>query len=157
MGIETIIFAGLTAFQTLSTLSQGRKEAKQQIRQGELAASEKAKETRLRVGRAKASFLSSGLEMEGTPEIALSSMFTSGIADVNQILSNANTAAKNTVSQARTQAISNLAGSFAGSSMFSSVRSAGMFNPITENLPMGSFGGGYGYYGSSGTRIDWMK
>lgn len=56
--------------------------------EGGLAARNKAQETVLRAARARVSFLSSGLTMDGTPRTAIEQMLDTGNEDVNQIMRN---------------------------------------------------------------------
>ncbi len=147
MGIETIALAALTTASVYSSVSAGQKQAKQIVAQGELAAREKAKEVRLRTSRAKVSFLSSGLSLEGTPLNALESMFNTGIEDINQIRSNANAGAKNAIASARSQALRSITSAFAMSSFDLGFSNSGM---TSMKVPTGSgYGGAFGLPGSA--------
>jgi len=131
MGLETIAILGLSLFQADAAISQSKDEARATVQQGELAAKEKSKETRLKAARIQSSFLTSGLTLEGTAMNAIQQTFATGKADVNQIISNTNTRSKNIISSGRTQALGKLAGSVSGGfgvgDIFDSSFSAGGF------------------------------
>lgn len=155
MGIETIIFASLTALSAASKMNDAKDQAKNITRnataqaqaladQGSLAAKEKAKEIRYKAALQKSSFLTSGLTMEGTPTTVLDETFTTGLEDINNItkgynnnitntVRNANAQAKSTISSARSQVISDIAGSFAGANLSGSAQS--MFNTSLSYAP----------------------
>jgi hypothetical protein len=67
--------------------------------EGKLAAKNKAQEVAQRTAAARTSFLSSGITMEGTPETAISGMFTTGLEDIRQIGTNYENRARNAISQ----------------------------------------------------------
>lgn len=151
MGLETALMIGFSALQAVSTIGAAKDQAKDTIAEGKMVAENKARETRLKADRARSSFLSSGITLEGTPMSALDDIYDTGLADIGQIGKNYSTQANNQLKAGRSEALGQFASGFSGMSLESSA-----FNPITSNLPMGKFGGGYGYYGSSSTRIDWQ-
>jgi vacuolar-type H+-ATPase subunit H len=138
MGLETIVFAGLTAFKAISGISAANKQAKQVTRQGEIDAKatidagnlqsrEKALQIKRNAARQTSSFLQSGIELGDTAGLAINDIFATGIDDVNQIgvnantrannyISNANAQSKQLISDARTAAIGDIASGSAGSS-----------------------------------------
>jgi len=119
----------------LSARSQAKTakaEARQVVAQGALDAANQAKATRIKAARIKSSFLQSGLELEGTPIAAINDTFTTGLADTNQIVSNANMRSRNIMQTAKSAAIG---------SLVSSIGMAAMG---------GGFGGSAGGTGSSG-------
>ena len=128
--------------------------------QANVDAENNAKATRIKAARLKSSFLQSGLELEGTPSAGISDVFNVGIADTNQIISNANTRSKNIMQTAKNGAISSLISSAAmagmggintggaGGSAFSSIfgkstgQSVGSFfssSPTGPYQPLGGF------------------
>jgi len=109
MGIETVIIAGLTAASAYSSLDKSRKDAKSIVREGELVAANKAKETNYKAAKLTSSFLNSGLTLEGTPMNVLDSVFNTGMDDIGQIRNNYNTKSKNTIAAGRTEAIKSIA------------------------------------------------
>lgn len=117
MGIETVLILGLAAMQADSAIRQSESQANAAIDQGNIDSREKAKEVKFRAARQQASFLNSGLTLEGTPMSVIQGTFSTGIEDVSQIGTNANRTAKNIISSGRTQALGSLAqgaiGSFA--------------------------------------------
>ena len=166
MGIETIAIIGLSLFQAKASMDAAEDQAQAGIDQANIQSENKAKEVRIKAARQRSSFLNSGLTLEGTPLSAINSTFNSGIADINQITSNANKSSKNLISNARTEAITSLATTaigtgFGSGNPFASGNSGsanGGFNAITSNpsFGMGEYGKGFSNY-SDGTRIDWMN
>lgn len=116
MGIETaiIVSAVSTAIGAVSTMSSAKKQAKAVVQQANIAADNTAKKTALRAASAKTSFLNSGLTLEGTPMTSINEMYTTGLADIAQIRSNADTQSKNIMSQARMSVFKDIASSAAG-------------------------------------------
>ncbi len=136
MGIETVLFAGLIAGTALTQISNSTKQAKVAQNnaiskadslktEGDLAVQEKSKQVRLTAARQTASFLSSGLTLEGTPTDVINETYDVGIADVQNIGKNYQTARMNTlygggaqadafISAGRAQAIGTIAQGAAG-------------------------------------------
>ena len=137
MGIETaIIMAAVsTAIGAVSTMSSAKKQAKSVVQQANIAADNTAKKTALRAASAKTSFLNSGLTLEGTPMTSINEMYTTGLADIAQIRSNADTQSKNIMSQARMSVFKDIASSAAGQAAGSYMTGA--------NSPINSVTGGY--------------
>lgn len=129
-------------------MSTANAQAESVVSQGNIAASEKAKETRMRAARAKASFLSSGLTLEGTPSAAIGGIFDTGLKDVQNIRSNANAQSKNIMSQARTQVIGDIMGTamMASGSFGSMATSAGSYLPDQALYGLNSAGFGTDAY-----------
>lgn len=118
---------GLGAIKAANEMTAAKKTAKMTVAQGKLAAENKAKTVLATAARQKVSFLSSGLALEGTPMAVLSSTYETGKADINQIIQNANTSAKNTMSQARSSAL----GTILGGAM-TGISAAGGMNSLTS-------------------------
>lgn len=133
MGIETILFAALTGLSAISKMNAAQDQADATVKAGNIAAENEAQKTRLRAASATTSFLQSGLTLEGTPTLAINDIFNTGIKDVNQIRSNANNTAKNQIAAGRSEAISTIAGSFAGADLGGSMGS--MFTTAGSYLP----------------------
>lgn len=114
MGIETALFAAASIAGARATTSAAKSEAKAVVKQGTIAAKNKATETIVGAAKLRSSFLNSGLTLEGTPTAVITGAYTTGLEDINQIADNANTKSKNIVSAARTKAITSLISSAAG-------------------------------------------
>lgn len=146
MGIETILFAAFTGLQAISKMNAANAQAKSIVQQGEINAENSAKQTRLKAASANASFLNSGVTLDGTPNLAINDIFDVGLKDVNQIRSNANSSAKNTIAKGRSDAISgimtNFAGASAAGSMGSMFTTAGSYLPDSFAYGLNSAGGG---------------
>lgn len=177
MGLETIVFASLTALSAASKMSAARDQAKQITRngqaqadalkvEGELAAKEKAKQIRHAAARQTSSFLSSGITLEGTPMDVLDETYTTGREDIenigrnyqtsaNNVVSNANAQAKNTISSARTEVIGDIAGSFGNSTFGQSLFDSNGFTvPFTGSSSYVN-AAGIPIPGNKPTRINW--
>lgn len=112
MGIETVLIASAIAsgVGAAQGLKASQNEAKAIVRQGELNAANAAKRTKVRASAQRQSFLSSGLELQGSPLSAIQETIDFGQRDVRQIESNARIQAKNTLAKGRAQFISQVAG-----------------------------------------------
>lgn len=131
MGIETAVILGLTAVKAASDISAAKKDAKAIAKQGEQATMDKARETQLRVSKAKVSFLTSGFTLEGTPELSLTNMVNAGFEDINNIAVNADSKSKSIMGAARTKAIMSMAQTgIAGAT--------GQFDGISEKFSFGT-------------------
>jgi len=157
MGVDPISIAliGLSVLSAGSKMAAAKDQAKELRRnteaqaeakrkEGELAASEKSKQIRQKAASQTSSFLTSGITLEGTPMDVLGETFTTGLADIDNIRSGYNTSIDNTVrsgnsqikgllSSARAEAISDIAGSFAGQSLAKSA--GGMFDTALSYAP----------------------
>lgn len=135
MGLETValILSGISA---VSSIVNANAEADAAIKEGNIVAANKAKETQLKAARLQSSFLSSGLTLEGTPSAAVGGVFRTGLEDIAQIRSNYNTKAKNIRSAGRTAALGTLATAFVGMDSAALGKEWGMgtsaFAPIGE-------------------------
>lgn len=105
---QALLFVALAGLQARQTIQQGKQEAKAVTQKAELDARNKALEIRRRTAALQSSFLSSGFEMEGTPISSITGVFDAGIADINQIGTNANIQSKNIMQNARSNALNNL-------------------------------------------------
>jgi hypothetical protein len=114
------------------SIAANNKNAKAQAnavaQEGALRAQERAKQTKMLAAKQKTSFLNSGISLtgEGTPQAMLDDTYNTGLADIGQIKSNANTQSKNIMAQARSQMFSTL-GSM-GMSVAGGMQSSGMFS-----------------------------
>ena len=144
MGVEVmaLLTIGSSLLQARATNQAAEADAEAVVRQGELQGREKAKEVRLRAARQQSSFLTSGLTLEGTPMAAIQSTFATGLEDINQISENTNIRSKNIISTGRTEALSGLAGSVAGSfgsgDIFSGSNTFGSQGSVSRTLEFGS-------------------
>lgn len=99
---------GFGAMKSATELKNARSEAKATIKAGELSAKNKAIQTSALAAQQKSSFLTSGLELEGTPISVISSTYRTGKEDVQQILENANIKSSNIMGKARSGVLTNL-------------------------------------------------
>lgn len=113
----TAAYLAFSAFSAASQVSTAKKAAKATIAEGDIVASNKAKEVARKAAGQRVSFLNSGITLEGTPMNVIESTFNTGLEDINQIRSNYDTKAKNQISAGRTAAINSLASGFAGASI----------------------------------------
>jgi biotin carboxylase len=138
----TLIVLGLTAVQGIAGVMSANKQAKAMAQEASLNASNKAKETRIKAARAQASFLSSGLSLQGTPETSIENIFLTGKQDIYRIRSNAKSEISSTIGAARNEALFSMAmagaGAAQGSGMFSN---GGFVVPGTGKAASTSAGG----------------
>jgi hypothetical protein len=121
MGIEVAIISAAVVSAAASVTGgvmayqQGKDQAKAAARQGDILAKESEKKTLKLASAQKASFLSSGLTLEGTPQDVIGETFTLGKEDIGQIKDYYGQQGKNAYSAGRTQLITGIAS--AGSSL----------------------------------------
>lgn len=137
--MATAFFVALTAVSAIGKMNVANSQANAQIDQANNQERQSMLQTEGKAGAAKASFLSSGLTMAGTPELAVKNIFATGAQDVTNIGNNANTAAKNTITSARAAAIGQIAGSAAMASAGGSMGS--MFDTAGSYLPESAISG----------------
>lgn len=142
MGLETIAQAGLSMVQSSQTKSNAKAQANATVQQGALDAQNIARKTQLDAGAQTERFLNSGFELRGTPAADAAGTYATGLADVNQTISNANTRSKNIYAQARAGLLQSVMKQTSGlglggidiSKTFASAFDPGTtFNPITWN------------------------
>lgn len=134
-----VAFMALTALSAANTMNTARSQSKAiaangsaealaEKTQGDLQATNQAKQTTYAASTQRTSFLSSGLTLDGTAGKVIAQTFNTGLADtqniskntqntINNTVSQANSQSKNTIGAARSAAIKQIAGSFAGASM----------------------------------------
>jgi len=121
MGLETILMGslvgaglGLSAASMASSNVSAKKQAEALKKEGEIKASERAKEINALAATQKVSFLNSGISLTGeentTPMAVLSSTYKTGKEDISQIKENYDLQIDNVYSQARTQLLKSLGG-----------------------------------------------
>ena len=111
MGVEVIVAAvtgGLALGQAVAGMSAAQKQAKATAAEGTLVAKNKALEVQRKAAAAQSSFLTSGLTLEGTPELSINSIFKTGIEDIGAIKTNYDAKAKSIITNARTKALTDL-------------------------------------------------
>jgi len=118
MGVEMAILMGISGAMKIA---QAKKQGKAIAETGRIQAEQKKVQTLAKAGRQKASFLASGVTLEGTPLAALDSTYTTGQQDINQITSNANRRSRNVMNQAMSDIVGQAAmmaamGGFGGGS-----------------------------------------
>lgn len=154
--IALILSIGSTLLVADQAARSAQSQAKAAVAEGDIAAENKAKQTRLRVARQQLSFINSGLTLEGTPMSVLEGTFATGLEDIQQIQSNAQTTAKNALRAGRTQVLGGLAqgaaGAFGGGG---SIFSGGGFTVPFTGTSKAQFGiGGVPIPGTKPTRIN---
>lgn len=142
VGAETLLLVGsglLTGASVIGGMRTAKKQAEAVVRQGEEQARQRARKTKILAGEQRASFLGSGLTLEGTPMSFIDETFATGLKDTRQILDNARLKSKNIMKQARNDAMGQLAGfaltaatsgGFGAPATASSVGSAATSSPI---------------------------
>lgn len=131
MGAEILTFValGATIAGGVQQMEAAEDAAAAEVRRGDIEADNTAKRVRRQAGQAKTSFLSSGLELSGTPMAAIESIFDTGLEDINLIQSNSQSRAKNIISDARSGFITSL-----GTSVLSAGMGGGFSAPGITNF-----------------------
>ncbi len=145
MGIETAVIAGLGLASAIGQYNQSKSEMKQNTKAGEIAAWRRADEIKRLASKQRVSYLSAGLELEGTPQAVVNDTYNTGIADVLAIRSAYNQKSKNILKSAQAQLLGNLA--MTGVTAGFSAGGGGLFgNGVTEaggGISTGSINGVY--------------
>ena len=136
MGIAAAALVGASVYSAYSGMQNAKKQSKALAEQGALEAENKATQVKAMAASQKTSYLSSGLELEGTPMAVLGSTYATGQKDIAQIISNYNTQSKNIMSEARTKALTSLA------SMGGTLYSGGAGGGSSTSNTMSSTSGG---------------
>lgn len=150
MGIETVLIIGATMLSAGAKMSAAQDEADAAMREGNLAAKNKSRQTRYRAASQQSSFLNSGLTLEGTPMAAIQSTFSMGLEDITQIQDNARSKAKSALSKGRSEAIASImkgGASAMGGSMFGDAQGVRTFGTPDQTVDFGD-------YFSAGARSD---
>lgn len=113
MGWETGVTSLVSAYSSFEKTNQAKATADATIKEGEYQASNIADNTKRTVGSLQTSFLQSGLTLDSADGASnvISQAFSKGQTDISRTLDNANNSAKNTMSAARTAALTNLGSS----------------------------------------------
>lgn len=143
-------YVAMTALSAYSSMKSANDQAESLQEEGEIQTKNKAKEVMAKADAQRVSFLSAGLDLEGTPQAVMQSTYQSGIQDIQQIRSNYNSQIKNSISEGRSSVLKSLAqafgsASFAGGSAASSASSSSLAaSPASSS-----------YYPVSGTTVNW--
>ena len=109
MGVAAAVYVGLSAASAIGSYNQSKSQARQAIKQGEIAMQNRADEIRSLAAKQRVSYISAGLELEGTPQAVITDTYNKGIADVNAIRDSANQTAKNILTAARAKLLGDIA------------------------------------------------
>lgn len=109
MGVAAAVYVGLSAASAIGSYNQSKSQARQAIKQGEIAMKNRADEIRSLAAKQRVSYLASGLELEGTPNAVIADTYNTGIEDVNAIRESANQTSKNILTAARAKLLGDIA------------------------------------------------
>lgn len=109
MGVAAAVYVGLSAASAIGSYNQSKSQARQAIKQGEIAMKNRADEIRSLAAKQRVSYLASGLELEGTPNAVIADTYNTGIEDVNAIRESANQQSKNILTAARAKLLGDIA------------------------------------------------
>lgn len=130
MGVATAVIAGLNVASAIGNYNQSKSEAKQTAKAGAIVAEKRADDIMKLASRQRVSYLSAGLELEGTPQNVINDTYDTGIADVNDIIGTYNQKSKNIMTAARAQLLGGLAKAGAGA-MAGGGSSGGLFSSLS--------------------------
>lgn len=133
MGIETAVIAGLSVASAIGNYNQSKSESRQTAKAGAIAAEKRADDIMKLASKQRISYLSAGLELEGTPQNVINDTYETGIADVNNIIGAYSQKSKNIMTKARANLLGGLAK--AGASAFSGNNASlwGETDALSEN------------------------
>lgn len=114
MGVAAAVYVGLSAASAIGSYNQSKSQARQAIRQGEIAMQNRADEIRSLAAKQRVSYVSAGLELEGTPQAVITDTYNKGIADINAIRDSANQTSKNILTAARAKLLGDMATTMVG-------------------------------------------
>lgn len=154
MGVETAIIIGLTVAKGAMDVAQAKREAKGVTAEAKQQAEARARDAVKRGSTAKTSFLSSGFEIEGTPELSIASILNAGQQDINTIGKNANTKSANIMSAARNKVYKDVL-SMGMNSMMGSSGGPTAGGIQSTAIPGVSGSGGWSSTPYSGNNITW--
>lgn len=111
MGVTAAVVAttALSAASSIGNYNSAKSNARATLREGRIAAQNRADEISRLAARQRVLYLHAGLELEGTPQAVVNDTYNTGIADVRAIRSSYSQQAQNIMKQAR----ANLMGSMA--------------------------------------------
>lgn len=138
MGWETAAAAGFSLLSASNKIDQGTAQAKALALQGKQQDQTIADNTVRSVGSLQASFLQSGITLDGGPNAVISQAFAKGFTDISRNTTNVNNAAKNAYNSARTAALDTLAGGALGAAGGKEV--GGFLDSTTSSLYKNGFG-----------------
>lgn len=153
MGIETAVIAGLSVASAIGNYNQSKSESRQTAKAGAIAAEKRADDIMKLASKQRISYLSAGLELEGTPQNVINDTYETGIADVNNIIGSYSQKSKNIMTKARADLLGGLAK--AGASTMAGNRSSGGLFSALSGISEDSGGWGSGsingiYQGGTG-------
>lgn len=109
LAVAAAVVAGLNVASAIGNYNSAKSQARQTIKEGEIAAERRADEISRLASRQRVLYLAAGLELEGTPQAVVNDTYNTGIADVRAIRSSYNQQAKNIIKQARANLLGGLA------------------------------------------------
>lgn len=115
--IGQLALAGLQVANAVSNYNQSKSQARGIAKQGAQEARVRAQEIRALAAEQRASYLASGLELEGTPASIISDTYNTGLEDIEAIKSSTKTQMKNAIKQGQSSLLGGLAK--AGASLYS--------------------------------------
>lgn len=154
MGVETFAILALTTAKGAMDVAQTKREAKGVTAEAKQQAEARARDAVRRGSAAKTSFLSSGFEIEGTPELSIGNILNAGLQDINTIGKNADTKSANMMSAARNKVYKDLL-SFGMNSMMGGGGGPTAGGIQSTAIPGVSGSGGWSYTPYSGSDITW--
>lgn len=124
--IGQLAIAGLQVAKAVGDYNQSKSQARQIREQGKQAAAARAQEIRALAAEQRASYLASGLELEGTPMSVINDTYNTGLEDIRAIGSSTKTQMKNTLKQGQSSLLGGLVS--AGTGIYSAYND--FYNPV---------------------------
>lgn len=109
MGVGAAVVAGLSLASAVGNYNASKSEARNVVKQGNIAMDRRADEIKALAAKQRVSYLQAGLELEGTPQAVISDTYNTGIEDVNAIRESTNQQSKNIITKARAKLLGDIA------------------------------------------------
>lgn len=109
MGVGAAVVAGLSLASAVGNYNASKSEARNIVKQGNIAMDRRADEIKALAAKQRVSYLQAGLELEGTPQAVISDTYNTGIEDVNAIRESTNQQSKNIITKARAKLVGDIA------------------------------------------------
>lgn len=135
LAVAAAVVAGLNVASAIGNYNSAKSQARQTIKEGEIAAERRADEISRLASRQRVLYLAAGLELEGTPQAVVDDTYNTGIADVRAIRSSYNQQAKNIIKQARANLLGGLANAGVSAfNMYNMGSSSLATDDVTDNV-----------------------
>ena len=133
LAVAAAVVAGLNVASAIGNYNSAKSQARQTIKEGEIAAERRADEISRLASRQRVLYLAAGLELEGTPQAVVDDTYN--ILKEKAIRSSYNQQAKNIIKQARANLLGGLANAGVSAfNMYNMGSSSLATDDVTDNV-----------------------